>query len=307
MPLLLSRRLAAGRRGHARSARRRLRQAVDQERGQARRDRPRDPLHRPDDARRARLARPRPLALREGGLSRRPARRASRRSASTRTWSRSRRKRCAGRASRSPRSRPRSPAVSPRSTSSCATPKRRWRSGADEIDMVIDRGAFLAGDEQLVFDEIVAVKKLCGPVHLKAILETGELGSYDATRRASDLALEAGADVIKTSTGKIGTSATLATALVMSEAIRDFAQPHRRAARPQGRRRRAQHEVRDRVPRADRRNARRGLALARAVPHRRVARCSTTCCCSARSSRPAATARWTTSRKTEPGAVFAAV
>jgi deoxyribose-phosphate aldolase len=96
-------------------------------------------------------------------------------------------------------------------------------SGADEIDMVIDRGAFLAGDEQYVFDEIVAVKKLCGPVHLKAILETGELGSYDATRHASDLALEAGADVIKTSTGKIGTSATLATALVMSEAIRDFA------------------------------------------------------------------------------------
>jgi len=96
-------------------------------------------------------------------------------------------------------------------------------SGADEIDMVIDRGAFLAGDEQQVFDEIVAVKRICGPIHLKAILETGELGSYDATRRASDLALEAGADIIKTSTGKIGTSATLATALVMSEAIRDFA------------------------------------------------------------------------------------
>ncbi len=95
-------------------------------------------------------------------------------------------------------------------------------SGADEIDMVIDRGAFLAGDEARVFAEIAAVKKLCGDVHLKAILETGELGSYDATRRASDLALEAGADVIKTSTGKIGTSATLATALVMAEAIRDF-------------------------------------------------------------------------------------
>ncbi len=94
--------------------------------------------------------------------------------------------------------------------------------GADEIDMVIDRGAFLAGDEQRVFDEIVAVKRLCGDVRIKAILETGELGSYDATRRAGDLALEAGADVIKTSTGKIGTSATLATALVMAEAIRDF-------------------------------------------------------------------------------------
>ncbi|MDQ6926703.1 MAG: deoxyribose-phosphate aldolase, partial [Candidatus Eremiobacteraeota bacterium] len=95
-------------------------------------------------------------------------------------------------------------------------------SGADEIDMVIDRGAFLAGDESHVFAEIAAVKKLCGPIHVKAILETGELGSYDATRRASDLALEAGADTIKTSTGKIGTSATLATALVMAEAIRDF-------------------------------------------------------------------------------------
>jgi deoxyribose-phosphate aldolase len=94
--------------------------------------------------------------------------------------------------------------------------------GADEIDMVIDRGAFLAGDEARVYDEIAAVKALCGNVHLKAILETGELGSYDATRRASDLALEAGADVIKTSTGKIGTSATLATALVMAQAIRDF-------------------------------------------------------------------------------------
>ncbi|GAC1576308.1 MAG: deoxyribose-phosphate aldolase [Candidatus Elarobacter sp.] len=95
-------------------------------------------------------------------------------------------------------------------------------SGADEIDMVIDRGAFLAGDEARVFAEIAAVKKLCGAVHLKAILETGELGSYDATRRASDLALEAGADVIKTSTGKIGTSATLPTALVMAQALRDF-------------------------------------------------------------------------------------
>jgi deoxyribose-phosphate aldolase len=89
--------------------------------------------------------------------------------------------------------------------------------------MVIDRGAFLAGDEERVFDEIAAVKALCGPVHLKAILETGELGSYDATRRASDLALGAGADIIKTSTGKIGTSATPATALVMAEALRDFA------------------------------------------------------------------------------------
>ncbi|HKU66215.1 MAG TPA: deoxyribose-phosphate aldolase [Candidatus Baltobacteraceae bacterium] len=96
-------------------------------------------------------------------------------------------------------------------------------SGADEIDMVIDRGAFLAGHHQQVFDEIVAVKSLCGPVHLKVILETGELGSYDNVRRASDLALEAGADVIKTSTGKVGTNATFPVAVTMCEAIRDHA------------------------------------------------------------------------------------
>jgi len=96
-------------------------------------------------------------------------------------------------------------------------------AGADEIDMVIDRGAFLSGKERQVFDEIVAVKQLCGDVHLKVILETGELGTYDNIRRASDLALEAGADVIKTSTGKVGTNATFPTALLMCEAIRDFA------------------------------------------------------------------------------------
>lgn len=96
-------------------------------------------------------------------------------------------------------------------------------SGADEIDMVIDRGAFLQGRESTIFDEIVAVKKLCGDnIHLKVILETGELFTYDNIRRASDLALEAGADVIKTSTGKVGTNATFPTALVMCEALRDF-------------------------------------------------------------------------------------
>ncbi len=96
-------------------------------------------------------------------------------------------------------------------------------AGADEIDMVIDRGAFLSGYEHKVFDEIVAVKAVCGTrAHLKVILETGELGSYENTRRASDLALEAGADTIKTSTGKVGTNATFPTALVMCEAIRDF-------------------------------------------------------------------------------------
>lgn len=96
-------------------------------------------------------------------------------------------------------------------------------AGADEIDMVIDRGAFLAGRYQHVFDEIVAVKRLCGDIHLKVILETGELGTYDNVRRASDLALEAGADFIKTSTGKVITSATFPVAVTMCEAIRDHA------------------------------------------------------------------------------------
>lgn len=96
-------------------------------------------------------------------------------------------------------------------------------SGADEIDMVIDRGAFLEGRYQDIADEIVAVKNVCGPVHLKVILETGELGTYDNVRRASDLALDAGADIIKTSTGKVGTNATFPVALAMCEAIRDHA------------------------------------------------------------------------------------
>ena len=94
--------------------------------------------------------------------------------------------------------------------------------GADEIDMVINRGAFLAGDETLVCEEIAAVKRVCGDVHVKAILEAGELGSYDAIRRCSDLALEAGADTIKTSTGKIGISATLPISLVMCQSILSF-------------------------------------------------------------------------------------
>jgi deoxyribose-phosphate aldolase len=94
--------------------------------------------------------------------------------------------------------------------------------GADEIDMVIDRGAFLAGETTRVSDEIAAVKQACGAAHLKVILETGELGSYDAVRLASELAMHAGADFIKTSTGKIQPAATLPVTLVMLEAIRDF-------------------------------------------------------------------------------------
>jgi deoxyribose-phosphate aldolase len=95
-------------------------------------------------------------------------------------------------------------------------------AGADEIDMVIDRGAFLRGEYQRVFDEIVVVREACGEAHLKVILETGELGTYDNVRRASDIAMYAGADFIKTSTGKIGSAATMPVTLVMLEAIRDY-------------------------------------------------------------------------------------
>lgn len=94
-------------------------------------------------------------------------------------------------------------------------------AGADEIDMVIDRGAFLAGAYRRVSEQIAAVREACGSAHLKVILETGELGSYDAVRRASDIAMRAGAHFIKTSTGKIQPAATLPVTLVMLEAIRD--------------------------------------------------------------------------------------
>ena len=94
--------------------------------------------------------------------------------------------------------------------------------GADEIDMVIDRGAFHMGDHARVADEIAAVKQVCGETHLKVIFETGELGSYDQVRFCSDLAMRAGADFIKTSTGKVAPAATLPVTLVMLEAIRDF-------------------------------------------------------------------------------------
>lgn len=96
-------------------------------------------------------------------------------------------------------------------------------AGASEIDMVIDRGAFLAGEYSQVFAEIVAVKQACGGAHLKVILETGELVTLDAVRRASWLALLAGADFIKTSTGKVSPAATPPVALVMLQAVRDFA------------------------------------------------------------------------------------
>ena len=101
-------------------------------------------------------------------------------------------------------------------------------AGADEIDMVIDRGAFLSGNYQKVYDEIVAVKETCAGAQLKVILETGELGTYDNVRRASILAMAAGADFIKTSTGKVTPAATPPVTLVMMEAVRDF---HRETGR----------------------------------------------------------------------------
>lgn len=94
--------------------------------------------------------------------------------------------------------------------------------GADEIDMVISRGHFLAGEYTFVFDEIAAVKEACGEAHLKVILETGELSTYDNIRLASDIAMQAGADFIKTSTGKVQPAATLPVTMVMLEAIRDY-------------------------------------------------------------------------------------
>jgi deoxyribose-phosphate aldolase len=94
-------------------------------------------------------------------------------------------------------------------------------SGAEEVDMVISRGKFHEGEYAFVFDEIAAIKEACGSSRLKVILETGELGTFDKVRKASDIAIEAGADFIKTSTGKISPAATLPVTLVMLEAIKD--------------------------------------------------------------------------------------
>jgi deoxyribose-phosphate aldolase len=95
-------------------------------------------------------------------------------------------------------------------------------AGADEIDMVIDRGAFLSGDYLTVFNQIAEVKQACGTAHLKVIMETGELVTYDNVRRASYLSMLAGGDFIKTSTGKVQPAATLPVTLIMLEAVRDW-------------------------------------------------------------------------------------
>ena len=94
--------------------------------------------------------------------------------------------------------------------------------GADEIDMVISRGQFLAGNYQYVFDEIASVKEACGEAHLKVILETGELDTLDNVRKASEIAMHAGANFIKTSTGKIQPAATMQVTYVMLDAIKDY-------------------------------------------------------------------------------------
>ena len=100
--------------------------------------------------------------------------------------------------------------------------KAAVKAGANEIDMVINRGAFLSGDYQTVFDEILQIKEACGDAHLKVILETGELHTYDRVQMASHLAMLAGGDFIKTSTGKVSPAATLPVTLVMLNAIKDY-------------------------------------------------------------------------------------
>jgi deoxyribose-phosphate aldolase len=117
-----------------------------------------------------------------------------------------------------------------------ADTRQAVEAGADEVDMVIDRGAFLAGRYGLVFDQIQAVKAACGDTRLKVILETGELATYDNVRRASWLALLAGADFIKTSTGKVSPAATLPVTHVMLQAVKDWrAQTgQQRAVKPAG-------------------------------------------------------------------------
>ena len=161
--------------------------------------------------------------------------------------------------------------------------------GADEIDIVIDRGAFLAGEHGRVFDEIERSKEACGDAHLKVILETGELRTYERVRTASMLAMAAGADFIKTSTGKVNPASTLPTALCMAEAIRDYAQQTGRPVGSEGRRRDPHLEAGMAVPGDDGRDARAGVAHARPLPDRRVEPARTTCCCNGASWRPAAT------------------
>ena len=143
--------------------------------------------------------------------------------------------------------------------------------------MVIDRGAFLSGDYAAVFEEIVDIKEAAGEAHLKVILETGELETYDNVRRASVLAMAAGADFIKTSTGKVTPAATLPVTLVMLEAIRDFERATGRQVGHEARRRDPDRQGGDPVPRRPVRDARTALDVARTGSASGPRRCSTTC------------------------------
>ena len=170
--------------------------------------------------------------VRQGAAARiRPTRRCRRSPpcASTRTWSAWPGPPCQEAQARaapwpSPRWPPRSRPAGPRSRSSWPTCADAVAAGADEVDMVIDRGAFLAGRYGQVYEEVRQVREACGPAHLKVILETAELATLDNVSRASWLAMLAGADFIKTSTGKVSPAATPPVALVMLAAVRDYAQ-----------------------------------------------------------------------------------
>ncbi len=143
-------------------------------------------------------------------------------------------------------------------------------NGADEIDMVIDRGAFLEGHYLDVYDEIVQVKAACKDAHLKVILETGELATYDNVKRASWLAMIAGGDFIKTSTGKVESSRDAARHAGHAAGRPRLPRHDGPASRRQARRRHSHHERRDALPRTRERNGRRRLAQPRLVPPRRV-------------------------------------
>ena len=148
-------------------------------------------------------------------------------------------------------------------------------AGADEIDMVIDRGAFLAGRYGLVFDQIARVKQACrredgSYASLKVILETGELNTYDNVKRASWLAILAGGDFIKTSTGKVQPAATLPVTLLMLEVVRDWHRATGREDRRQAGRRHPHLEGRHQVPRDRRRDGGGGVAAAAPVPVRGI-------------------------------------
>ena len=167
-------------------------------------------------------------------------------------------------------------------------------NGADEIDMVIDRGAFLTGRYLDVYEEIVAVKEACGDAHLKVILETGELVTLDNVRRATWLAMLAGGDFIKTSTGKISPAATLPVCLVMLEAVRDFraATGRQIGVKPAGGIRTTKDAIKHLV--LDQRDRRRPTGSTPTGSASAPPACSTTSCCSGRSSAPATTPAPTT-------------